>query len=254
MQCCYNQVNSKSLEGTSDFSCIENKSPCIWHIQTANVFQSGFVWVTEEFSFSTGADRILTNSSPPWGKNESSFQGQYLVPTWIRSTSQAATFHLPFLHHYPWELEPEAYSTKAETDCKALWPVTELVSRRAGTRAAPSASKVQVTTTSQHFFLGMGFEAPLLYDSMNTGLKDNLFYADLVAKMHESKLNFLPWTSLKSHPKSIYLSESKCYLTDFIEIRLGSMQLCRDEFCLPYSNRPILGPIGLLIKKPDLVE
>lgn len=122
MQCCYNQVNSKSLEGTSDFSCIENKGPCIWHIQTANVFQSGFVWATEEFSFGIGADRILTNSSPPWGKNESSCQGQHLVPTWFRSALQVATFHLP-LHPCPGELEPEVLSTKAEADCKALWPV-----------------------------------------------------------------------------------------------------------------------------------
>lgn len=91
--------------------------------------------------------------------------------------------------------------------------------------------------------------------TLSTGLKENSFYADLVAKMHDSKLNFLPCTSLKSHSlESICLSESRCYLTRSIEIRLGSRQLCRDGFCLPHSNRPIVGPIGLLIKKPGHVE
>lgn len=139
-QCCYNQVNSKSLEGTSDFSCIENKSPCIWHIQTANVFLSGFVWVTEEFSFSIGADRILTNSSPPRGKNESSCRGQHLVPTWFPSALQAATSHLPLLHHCPGELGPEVYSTKAEADCKAVWPVR---ASKQGSRNKSSTFRLQ---------------------------------------------------------------------------------------------------------------
>lgn len=34
----------------------------------------------------------------------------------------------------------------------------------------------------------MGLAALLFYDAMNTGLKENSFHADFVAKMHDSKM------------------------------------------------------------------
>lgn len=132
MQCCYNQVNSKSLEETSDFNCIENKGPCIRQYQLLMSFSQDFCELLNNFPLVLGP-RV---SSP------------IPILTWQLSGSLSSSLvvsECPVVGYFTPTISSSlcrrvgtrSIECRGGTDCKALWLVIELVSREAGPRAAP---------------------------------------------------------------------------------------------------------------------
>lgn len=115
---------------------------------------------------------------------------------------------------------------RRRTDCKALWLVIELVSREAGPRAAPPASKVQVITVCLNT---SSSECDLwLFIWFNEYWIEGKLILCWLNRKHAwfQVTSFPPCPHFKSQlPESICLSESRCRLPGFTEIRLGSLQL-----------------------------